>query len=81
MLLACQPWLACRRPTTGCFPNADGLALIDVRAKPWPVLYANDTFAQASRQGVEDCTQQGFWDQFEPVEGDSVGLHEQYCHA
>ncbi|GAB4813700.1 hypothetical protein N2152v2_000746 [Parachlorella kessleri] len=45
----------------------DGLAMIDIRSKPWPVLYANDTFAEAAGRQVDDCTQQGFWDQFEPA--------------
>ena len=53
---------------------ADGLAMIDIRSKPWPVLYANDTFAEAAGRQVEDCTQQGFWDQFEPAGlGEKVG--------
>ncbi len=56
-----------------CLP-ADGLAMIDVRVKPWPVLYANEAFAAASGQAVDDCTRQGFWEQFELADlGEKVG--------
>ncbi|GAB4814946.1 hypothetical protein N2152v2_001992 [Parachlorella kessleri] len=47
-----------------------GVAMIDVRAKPWPVLYANDVFARATSQTVPACTQRGFWQQFELVGAD-----------
>lgn len=45
--------------------SMDALALLDVRAKPWPIIYANETYARCMGDSVENCTQAGFWDQFE----------------
>lgn len=50
--------------------RADGVALFDTRAKPWPVLYANETFAETAGKSVADCTGGGFWDQFEVVQAE-----------
>lgn len=46
------------------------MALFDTRAKPWPVLFANETFAETAGKAVADCTGGGFWDQFEVVQAE-----------
>jgi hypothetical protein len=43
------------------------VALVDVRSRAWPVLYANESFARDEGGSVEDCTAAGLWDLFEPA--------------
>ena len=63
-----------------CFAlPAGGVALVDVRSRAWPVLYANSAFAAAEgggedEEGGDSCTSRGFWDLFDPAEaGSQVG--------
>lgn len=43
------------------------VALVDVRSRAWPVLYANESFARDEGGSVEDCTAAGLWDLFDPA--------------
>lgn len=52
------------------------MALVDVRSRAWPLLYANQSFAREEGGGcVGDLTgSAGFWSLFEPAEsGVTVG--------
>jgi hypothetical protein len=47
------------------------VALLDVRSREWPLLYANEAFAREEGSSDADhCTQLGFWDLFEPPAGE-----------
>ncbi len=54
-------------------PVAGAVALVDVRSREWPLLYANEAFGREEGGGdVEHCTSLGLWDLFEAPAGDGV---------
>ena len=71
-------------PTSPCPPppslSAGSVALVDVRSRTWPLLYANAAFARdegGDTGDVEACTAAGFWELFEPVEVGEAGRRRQ----
>lgn len=67
----------CPLPTPPCAlplpPPAGAVALLDVRSREWPLLYANEAFArEEGGSDVEHCTSLGFWDLFESPGGGGV---------
>ena len=66
-----RPALETSPPAPPAPTPAGAVALVDVRSREWPLLYANDAFArEEGGSDVQHCTSLGFWDMFEAPAGD-----------